>query len=127
VTDGPWRLADVLRASVWVAEARVGSVGDIYATAGGQKVVGLEIASPAGERWFLPWVTCTLEDGVIRCATSLVFIGADQLEFYVRHGMRQLREDGTTLWVEADGRVLRSLDDHAGGVLAVAGEGISNP
>lgn len=126
MSEGPWRLADLHGAAVWVTETRVGSVSGIYADAAREQIVGFELSEPEGDRWFLPWVTCTLEAGLIRCSSPLVFIPPDQLAFYLRHGATLLREEFTALWVESDGRVARPADGYADSVSVAAGEGISN-
>jgi hypothetical protein len=126
VSDGPWCLADLHGAAVWVGETRVGWVSGIYADTTCERIVGFELSQPDGDRWFLPWVTCTLEADLIRCSSPLVFIRPDQLEFYVRHGATPLREEVRALWVESDGRVARPVDGYAAGVSVAAAEGISN-
>ena len=84
----PTPLADVLGTPVLTAGTRVGVVGDVYADPAIKRVIGVEVVGPNGRRWYLPWAAATLEEGMLRTVSPLVFMPLDQMGFYVEHGTR---------------------------------------
>jgi hypothetical protein len=126
VSDAQTRLVELHGALVLVGEVRVGSVQDVFADAGGERIVGFEIASADGRHWFLPWAASSFESGILRSASTLPFVSGDHLGFYERHGIRLLPDDFSALTVDAQGRVVRSTETTNGGVLARTHEGISD-
>jgi hypothetical protein len=100
------RLADLDGARVYVGEAHVGSVRDVFADADAARVVGFEIASPDGRHWFVPWAASSVEPGLIRSTSALTFVAGEQIAFYDRHGLRLLPDESRSLSVDGEGRVL---------------------
>jgi PRC-barrel domain len=122
VNDAPAPLADLLGASVRVGEARVGWVDDVFVDQELQRVVGLQVAGHNGRRWFLPWVAATFESGLVRASSSLVFVAADQLDFYVERGVRLSEEQVVSLAIDPHGRL---VGPPATSVLSITEAGVS--
>jgi hypothetical protein len=110
VTGRVIALSDVVGASVEVDGLRVGVVCDIYADPAAARAIGFGVTGPGGRRWFLPWVAATIAGGAVSSASPLVFIPADQLDFYVRHGTCVLDGDVDSFSAAADGVLVRSSD-----------------
>lgn len=106
-------LSTILGASVQAAENRVGVVTDVFADEAGEQVLGLEVTGQNDRRWFLPWVATTVRDGVAHAASALVFIPAEQLEFYVERGKRLAEEGAEGAVVLPDGRYRRRVGSAA--------------
>jgi hypothetical protein len=100
-------LSTILGASVRAAGNHVGVVTDAFADEPGEQVMGLEVTGENDRRWFLPWVATTLRDGVAHAASPLVFIPAEQLEFYVERGKRMAEYGADGIVVQPDGRFAR--------------------
>ena len=101
-------LSTILGASVLAVGTHVGVVTDVFADETGENIMGLEVAGGNDRRWFLPWVATTVRDGVAHAASPLVFIEADQLEFYVERGRRLAEEGADGVVVQPDGRLATS-------------------
>ena len=100
-------MSAMLGASVYAVGNHVGVVTDVYADESVAHVIGLEVTGLNARRWFLPWVATTFEDGTAQAMSPLVFIPAEQLDFYIERGVR-LSEDGVgDILVRPDGRVAR--------------------
>lgn len=103
----------ILGASVQAVGNHVGVVTDAFADEASAQVMGLEVTGENDRRWFLPWVATTVRDGVAHAASPLVFMAAEQLEFYVERGKR-LAEDGADgIVIQPDGRFVRRAADRA--------------
>jgi len=120
-------LVAVHGAAVCVGEIVVGNVSDVFTDHTGERLVGFEIRGQNGDRLFLPWVACSLDGGVIRASSPLVFISSDQVDYYARHGIRVLKDELQLLSLEADGCLRRSSQVQTSGVLTATGEGIPCP
>jgi hypothetical protein len=114
-------LSAVLGAAVQAAGSRVGVVSDVYADSAAEYVVGLEVVGPNDRRWFLPWVAATFAEGMLHAASPLVFMPAEQLDFYVEHGARLAEGSSNGVLVDADGRLTRPSTGAA--VSGLRGEG----
>ncbi len=104
---GPVPLSTILGASVEAVGNQVGVVTDAFADEGDEQVLGLEVTGENDRRWFLPWVATTVHDGVAHAASPLVFIPAEQLEFYLERGKRLAQGGADGVVVEPDGRFTR--------------------
>ena len=112
-------LSTILGASVQAVGTRVGVVTDVFADEAGEHIMGLEVTGQNDRQWFLPWVATTVRDGVAHAASPLVFIEADQLEFYVERGKRLAEEGADGVVVQPDGGLTRRAT--TGSVAGAAG------
>jgi hypothetical protein len=123
VSVEPARLADVYGAPVYVGEARVGVVAEVFADADRLRVVGLGISLPDGSSRFLPWAAARLEERAVRSTTPLAFLAAHELEYYAAHASRLDADDPAGAAMYPDGVLVAARDDPPDGVLTAAGEG----
>jgi PRC-barrel domain protein len=103
-------LCAILGASVHAVGNTVGLVTDVYADETSEYVLGLEVSGANERRWFLPWVATTFEEGVAQAASPLVFIPAEQLDFYIERCTKLAGAGTDGVLVQADGRFVRSPD-----------------
>lgn len=106
----PIPLCAILGASVHTVGNHVGVVSDVYADEAAEYVIGLEVSGANERRWFLPWVATTFAEGVAEAASPLVFIPAEQLDFYIERGTKLAGGGADGVLIQANGRFVRATD-----------------
>jgi hypothetical protein len=103
------RPADVLGAPVRVRDVRLGTVTGVVGDGPVERLIGLEVTSRDGRRWFLPSVAVSHEAGAIHVHSTLVLVETGDLEGYGRLGAVVIRDPAELerLVVDEDGRFLR--------------------
>jgi hypothetical protein len=103
------RPADVLGAPVRVGDFRVGTVTGVVGDGPVERLIGLEVTGRNGQRWFLPSVAASHEDGGIDVHSTLVLVETGDLEGYGRLGAVVIRDAAALehLAVDEDGTFLR--------------------
>jgi hypothetical protein len=86
------RPADVLGAPVRVRDVRAGTVTGVVGDGRVERLIGLEVTSRDGRRWFLPSVAASLEAGAVHVDSTLVLVETGDLEGYGRLGAVVIRD-----------------------------------
>jgi len=103
------RPADVLGAPVRARDVRVGTITGVVGDGSLERLIGLEVTSRDGRRWFLPSVAGSYQAGAVHLDTTLVLVETGDLEGYERLGAVVIRSPGQLegMVVDEDGRLVR--------------------
>lgn len=81
-------LAALLGSAVRVGTVRVGEIAGVFLD--GSRVIGLEVAGPAGARRFLPWIAAGFDGSAVRVDSALLLV--DAVDSYEQNGARPVRD-----------------------------------
>jgi hypothetical protein len=87
---------------VWVGGVHVGEVADLLLATNLAVVHGAVVETRSTGQYFLPWVTCRVEDERVYAATALSLLGEVELAFYLESSTRLSRLSGLAV-TERDG------------------------
>lgn len=93
----PRSLAKLFGRAVRVGPVRVGAIAGVFLD--GSRVIGLEVAGPAGARCFLPWVAARVDEHEVRIDSALLLV--DAIESYERSGARPVRDPSALAGLES--------------------------